>query len=459
MNTPPRRPRLVAVTWPLYAELLLGTLVAASGLTLAAQVSAAAAGAYALSLHVQAALFLLYRIVGMGASVVITQQLGAGDRRGADETARAALGASTWLGAGAGLAVLLGAEAFLRLLNAPPDVRAIATPFLRTLALALALDAFNASMAAVMRAHLHGRDTLINMISMHTLHLLLCLPLMRWLGLPGFAVAMAISRAFGLVLHLWLWRRRLDLVPRRRDWWVLRGRRLAPVLHIGLPGAAENIAWRLAFLATVSFAAAMGVAELATHSVTIQIQNIVLLFSLAIGFATEILIGHLIGAGRLHEADRHVRRSLRWGIAVSTGAMLAAALAAPWILPLLTHEPRVIEAATTLLWIAVLLEPGRVFNLVVINALRATGDARFPVATGAVSMLVVMAGGAWLLGVHFGLGLPGLWLAYTADEWVRGLTMMTRWNKRGWLPHARATHRRVLARRLRAVDPGPTTIS
>jgi len=454
------KPALVAVTWPLFAELLLATLVGMAGLTLSARLSEAAAGAYALSNHVQAALFLLYRIVAMGASVVITQQLGAGDRRGADETARAAIGASTWLGAGAGLAVLLGAGAFLALLNAPADVLAIGAPYLRTLALALALDAFNASMAAVMRAHLHGRDTLINMISMHALHLLLCGPLMRWLGLPGFAVAMAISRAFGLALHLWLWQRRLALVPRGRDWWQLRGRRLAPVLHIGLPGAAENVAWRLAFMVTVSFAAAMGVAELATHSVTIQIQTFVLLFSLAIGFATEILVGHLVGAGRLHEADRHVRRSLRWGIGVSAVTALAAALAAPWLLPLITRDPKVVEAATTLLWIAVLLEPGRVFNLVVINALRATGDARFPVGAGAISMVVVMAGGAWLLGVHFGLGLPGLWLAYTADEWVRGLTMMTRWNRRGWLPHARATQRRVLARRRRAAggDPGPTTI-
>ena len=46
-----------------------------------------------------------------------------------------------------------------------------------------------------------------------------------------------------------------------------------------------------------------------------------------------------------------------------------------------------------------LLEPGRTFNLIVINALRATGDARYPVVVGAGSMLLVLAGGSWLLGV------------------------------------------------------------
>ena len=51
-----------------------------------------------------------------------------------------------------------------------------------------------------------------------------------------------------------------------------------------------------------------------------------------------------------------------------------------------------IAAATSLLWWTVLLEPGRTFNLVVINALRAAGDARYPVYIGTWSMLIVMAG-------------------------------------------------------------------
>ena len=89
---------------------------------------------------------------------------------------------------------------------------------------------------------------------MHSLHLLLCWPLMGGigplppLGLQGFAIAMVASRAFGVAFHLWLWRERLGLVAKRRDWWTLHWPRLAPVLHIGLPGAAENVAYRVALM-------------------------------------------------------------------------------------------------------------------------------------------------------------------------------------------------------------------
>ncbi|TXD65419.1 MATE family efflux transporter, partial [Mitsuaria sp. TWR114] len=100
-------------------------------------------------------------------------------------------------------------------------------------------------------------------------------------------------------------------------------------------------------------------------------------------------------------------------------------------------------SAAVLMWITVILEPGRTFNLVVINALRAAGDAKYPVMVGAGSMLLVLAGGSWLLGEVLGLGLVGLWIAYAADEWIRGLLMWRRWARLGWVPQARAVHRRL----------------
>ena len=457
-----RRPELFSITWPLFTELLLGISVGLAGLWLASRSSDAASGAFALANNVQTTFFLLFRIISLGVSVVITQNLGAGNREAADQTARASLGASTWLGVVTAVGVAAAAGPLLRLMHAPPEVLPLALPYLQILALALALDAFNASMSAVMRAHLYARDALLNMVAMHGLHLLLCWPLMGGLGplpplgLQGFAIAMVVSRAFGVLFHLLLWQRRLHLVPKARDWWAMRWRRLAPVLHIGLPGAAENVAYRLALLFTIAIVARMGAVPLATHSYTMQLMYFILLSGLAIGFASEILVGHMVGARQLHEAHQLVRKSLRWGLAVSFALSVLAALTARWTMPLFTRDPHIIETAQTLLWITVLLEPGRTFNLIVINALRATGDARFPVAAGVLSMIFIMAGGAWLLGVHFGLGLAGVWFAYAADEWLRGLMMAARWYRHGWVPHARATHRRVSAKR-REMPPGTTS--
>jgi putative MATE family efflux protein len=455
--TPPRA-RLFGLAWPLFVELLLGIGVGAVATALAAHVSDTSGGAFALANHVAATLFMLFRIIGAGIGVVVTQHLGAGQREGADRVARAALGASSWIGGGTALAAWLAAVPLLELMGAPPDVLPLAAPFLAALALPMLGDAWNAAMASVMRAHLRTRETLAVIIAMHALHLVLAVPMMLGagpvpaLGLPGYAIALAASRVLGLALHLWLWKLRLGLVPRWGDWWRAPRRELAAMLYIGTPGAAENIAYRLAYMVSVGVAARLGTQALATQVYASQLMYGVLLFSLATGLSVEILVGHLIGAGHWHDAHRLVRQALARGLVVAVVVATGVAAAAPWLLRLFTSDPRIIAAGTTLMWLTVLVEPGRSFNLIVINALRAAGDARYPVAAGAASMAIVLAGGSWLLGWQLGWGLPGLWLAYAADEWIRGLLMWRRWATLGWLPHARAARRRL--RRAVAAAPG-----
>lgn len=446
---PPPSPRLAALAGPLLVELLLAMGVGIVGTALAARLSDAHGAGFALAHHVFGTLFLLFRIVGAGAGVVVTQALGAGARAEADRVARALLGASTWIGLAVALPAALAAAPLLGLMNAPAEVLPLAAPLLVALAPVLVLDAWSASLTTVLRSHLHARDTLAVMAAMQTAQLLLMGPLMLgWgpvpaLGLPGFALAVLLSRALAIGLQLLLWRWRLGLVPRRSDWWRWRGAELRAVARIGLPGAAENIAYRLAFLVSVAVVGGLGAAALATHAYAQQVIMVVLLFGLAMGLSVEVVVGHLVGAGRLHEAHALVRRALALGLAVSVAVATVAALLGPWTLRLFTQDAAIAGAAVTLLWWTVLLEPGRTFNLVVINALRAAGDARYPVQVGAASMAVVLAGGSWLLGDVLGLGLVGVWIAYAADEWLRGLLMWRRWVRLHWVPHARASRRRL----------------
>jgi putative MATE family efflux protein len=432
----------------MFFELCLGIGVGVLGTILAAHISDPAGAAFALANQISAMLFILFRVVGAGVSVVVAQSLGSGRRDAADAVARAVIGASSWVGIITASMAFGAAYPLLNLMQAPAEVLPLAAPFLQALAPAMLLDAWNASMAGVMRAHLRVRDTLAVIVAMQITLLCLALALMSVFGLQGFAIALIASRALGLALHLLLWRVRLGLVPRSGDWWRLPRKELASVLRIGLPGAAENIAYRLAFMVSVAVAGQLGAQALATQAYTLQITYGVLLFGLATGLAVEIVVGHMIGAGHLRDAHRLVRRALAKGLAVSVVAATGAAIAGPWLLGQFTTDAGIISLGSMLLWWTVLLEPGRTFNLVVINALRAAGDARYPVVAGAASMALVLGVGSWFLGIHLGLGLTGVWIAYVADEWIRGLLMWRRWVRHGWVPHARATHRRLRRREI-----------
>jgi Na+-driven multidrug efflux pump len=72
--------------------------------------------------------------------------------------------------------------------------------------------------------------------------------------------------------------------------------------RIGIPGASLDIAYRIAFMMSLAAAAKLGVAELATQVYVLQTLRFVLLISLAIGWACEIMVGHLIGSGEFRAA-------------------------------------------------------------------------------------------------------------------------------------------------------------
>ncbi|WP_437962352.1 MATE family efflux transporter (plasmid) [Sorangium sp. So ce119] len=443
------RPRLLDITWPIFSEHLLHMLVGVFGVWLVSRLSDEAAAAYGLSNQIMLTFMITFRFVSVGASVVVTQYLGARDRAGAEHVARASLAANVWLGIASCAVIAIGARPLLELMRLPPSLFPIAQPYLMAVGVMLAFDAVNFSMGSVLRAHTHTRDTLRLIVIMYVVQLALSLPLMfgfaGWpgLGMNGLALAAIIGRILSFWMHRQMWITRLGIRPTLDDFWRIRPDRLREMLHIGLPGAGENVVYRISFMMILAMVADMGKTALTTHTYTMQIVHFLLLFAMAVGFGTEIVVGHRIGAGELHGADRQVRGGLAIGLCVCVTVVLATALVGPRLLGLFTSDPEVIATGSTLLWLNLLVEPGRTINLVVINGLRAAGDARFPVGFGVFSMFAVAVGLSWLLGVRLGWGLAGVWVAYAADEWVRGIAMSVRWHLRGWVPHARRTLRRV----------------
>ncbi len=446
-------PRLFSITWPFFSEHLLQATVGLLFVWLTARISDGTAAAFALSNQVMVTFVMLFRIVAVGASVVVTQYLGAGDGPGAQRIARASLGAAMWSGAAVASVVALGAGPLLTLMKLPGELRPQAQPYLMLLGIVLFAESLITTLGSVLRAYTHTRQTMRLVVLMNVLGMACGLPLLYgWLGLPklglvGVGVGLLAARLWTLVCYFALWRRLLGITPTGEDFWRLRRGSLGEMMHIGLPGAGENIAYRISFTMILALVANMGQASLVTHTYLLQITHFVLLVGLAVGFGTEIVVGHMVGAGQLTSADRLVRRALAVGLTTSISLGLVVGLCGRTIFGFFTSDPAIIESGSKLVWLILLLEPGRSFNIIVINGLRATGDARFPVLYGVFSMYLVAFGLAWLLGVHSAWGLAGIWLAFAADEWLRGLSMYVRWRRLGWVKYARRARRRILSQR------------
>ena len=82
--------------------------------------------------------------------------------------------------------------------------------------------------------------------------------------------------------------------------------------------------------------------------------------------------------------------------------------------------------------IDIILEVGRVTNLVYGQALKTSGDAVFPAVIAAVFMYVCAVGGTWMFGLHLGLLAIGAYIGLTCDECVRAVGMVLRWRSGKW---------------------------
>jgi Na+-driven multidrug efflux pump len=261
------------------------------------------------------------------------------------------------------------------------------------------------------------------------------------LGVVGVAISGVVSRAAAFVALRALVHRRTGARVSMRDALSFPAAQVRRVLEVGVPIAGENICWMLAFMVVTSFVGRMGAGSLAAQSYTMQLTTWATLLGGSVAFGNQILVGHLVGDGDLERAYRQVWTSLRAGLVLVASMLAVLGLLAPRLLSLFARDPAIAAAAVLLVRMAVLLEAGRVSNLVVINALRAAGDARFPVLMAMASMWLVQVPLAWLLGLRLGLGLAGILIAMAADEWLRAAIMQRRWRRRTWVAHAERSRR------------------
>ena len=441
-NDPPRPPTLLAIAWPIFIEQTLRILIGTVDTFMVSHVSDGAVAALGVANQFVVLALICFNFIGIGASVVITHHVGAGDRKGAEKIVTTAIAVNTWIGLAASLVAFTAAGPLLRLMQLPEDLMLYARPFLTLMGGTLFMEAMNTAIGASLRAHGHTRDAmvvtviqnLINVAASSVLLFGLCgAPKM---GVLGVALGSVFSRVVASVILWILLDRRLHLMLRARDFFVLRVDRIKRILHIGLPAAGEHMSYWVSLMVITSFAARLGGESLATMTYTQNVQRLVILFSIALGLGTEILIGRLIGAGEFEEAYRQVVRSVRTGLIVATSGIVLVALAAPQLIGLFSHDPVIVAGGVFLLRLSVIYEPGRVFNIVIINALRATGDARFPIKIAVCSEWLLSVPLCWLLGLKLHWGLTGIWIAMLSEEWLRGLIMAWRWKKRRWLKYA-----------------------
>ncbi|MCX8130094.1 MAG: MATE family efflux transporter [Clostridia bacterium] len=429
---------LLNLTWPIFIEVLLRMLLVNVDMYMLGKYSDSAVAAVGATNQFLSLVVLLYGVVGSGTVILVSQYLGAKLKDRISEIVVVALATNFIFGIVMSLGLLLFGPSLLGLMNLPKDVFAYASQFIFIVGGFSFSQALIATISSILRSHGRTKISMYVAIGMNIINVIgdylfiygpMGIPV---LGVKGVAISTATSQFAAAIALLIILKKKVDVKLSIKYLSPIPKKTLGQILKIGIPSAGETLSYNISQIVITSMIALMGTTALATRFYVHNIIMFILLISFAMGQGTQILTGHMIGAGKANEAYRACLKYLRTAIIISFSFAVVFLLFRKSLISIYTTNNEIIEIGSQLLLIALIMEPGRAFNLIIINALRGAGDVRFPVVIGVLSMWGVSVVLSYLLGVYFKLGLLGVWIAFTCDEWLRGIIMLNRWRSRIW---------------------------
>ncbi len=430
---------LFAITWPLFIEILLYMLMGNADTLMLSQYSDNSVAAVGVSNQILSMVIVMFGFIATGTAILVAQNLGAKMDDDAREVSAVSIGANLVFGLVLSAAVFIFSEQLLRLMDLPPELFDEANSYLKIVGGFSFIQSLIMTVSSIIRSYGFTRDIMYVTIGMNVLNVIgnyffifgpFGFPV---LGVEGVAISTTVSRIIGLLAAIYVMTKRIPGSLPLSMLFSFPKKHLKNLLNIGIPSAGEHLSYNGSQMVITYFIAALGTQALTAKVYTQNVMMFIFLFSIAISQGTQILIGHMVGAKEIENAYKRALKSLKLAIIISIAAALVVSFFSKDLLGIFTVNMSIIELGTTLILLTIILEPGRSFNLVLISSLRAAGDVKFPVYMGILSMWGVSVTLSYFLGIYLEMGLVGIWIAFIADEWLRGLLMLWRWRSRVWV--------------------------
>jgi putative MATE family efflux protein len=430
---------LFAITWPLFIEILLYMLMGNADTLMLSQYSDNSVAAVGVSNQILSMIIVMFGFIATGTAILVAQNLGAKRDDQAREVSVVSIGANLVFGLILSAGVFIFSEQLLGVMDLPPELFDEANAYLKIVGGFSFIQSLIMTVGSIVRSYGFTRDIMYVTIGMNVLNVIgnylfifgpLGIPV---LGVEGVAISTSVSRILGLLAALYIMMKRIPGSLPMSMLFRFPKNHLKNLLNIGIPSAGEHLSYNGSQMLITYFIATLGTQALTAKVYSQNVMMFVFLFSIAISQGTQIIIGHMVGAKEINNAYKRALKSLKLAIIISIATAAIVSIFAKDLLGIFTDNMSIIELGSTLILLTIILEPGRSFNLVLISSLRAAGDVKFPVYMGILSMWGVSVTLSYFLGIYLGLGLIGIWIAFIADEWLRGLLMLWRWRSKVWV--------------------------
>lgn len=416
------RSRVLRLAAPISLEYLLQTGVSAINTLLVSRLGDDALAGVGIATPITFFLIALFSAISIGATVLVSNAIGAKNPERASQLARQAL---SW---GVLLAIPLAASGFLlagftvKHFGDDREVQAIATEYLQIVGGMSFVMLVSFLCGAILRGAGDGRTplnaaVLANVVSVVASFLLIegHLGFPHW-GIKGAAWGSVIGRGVGAVfLLIVLWRGRGKVTIHGRSGWLPQRKPGRDIFRLGIPAAIEQISNEAGFIVITALSASVSAAALTAHQIGLTAMDLWFMPGFAFSIAATSLVGQSVGAGNIKEGVIAATYARKLGLIWMLGGTILFLLGTNVILDLFTNDPDVIANGTNALRVIGLQLPLWGLAMTATGALRGSGDTRSPMMRGILATWTTVTIG-WV-GVHFfDQGVAWVWGGYIVTQ-------------------------------------------
>lgn len=408
---------------PLVVEQFLAVTVGMADTMMVSYVGEAAISGVSLVDMLNVLIINIFAALATGGAVVISQYLGARDVPSAKNSAGQLFHLAALAGVGFMVVALAFARPLLRLLfgQIEPEVMDAALLYLRISAASYPSIALYNAGAALFRSMGNSKISMQVSILMNVVNVAgnaICV-FGLGLGVAGVALPSLVSRTLAAGLILWRAFNPMNRVHVRPAQCLRLKKGLAlRILNIGIPSAFENSLFQLGRVLVVSIISVFGTAQISANAVANNLDSIGCIPGQAIGLGLITVVGQCIGAQDQKAAISYTKKLVGLTYVVDGTLNLLVILGMPLLLGLYNISAETYQIAWMLVLIhcacGIVLWP---VSFVLPNALRAANDVRFTMVVSIASMMIWRLGFSYVLGIGFGMGAVGVWIAMVID-WV-----------------------------------------
>ncbi len=259
------------------------------------------------------------------------------------------------------------------------------------------------------------------------------------LGAEGAAIATVISRFIGtfILLIACLKSERLSMLGHGRIKFSLD--RIKKLLKIGIPTALENLIFSVGALVFANILIIAGAQAYAAHRIGINIESISFMPGYGVSVAITTLVGIYNGKNERNTMLGAVRQGWVIGTLLMVTIGIFITLFPELLIRLFTSDAIIISEAVLPVRILGLFQFFLATDFVMTGALRGVGDTKTPMYITLIAIWGIRIPVGFILVNYFDLGLLGAWSGMMIDMIFRGLIKLYLYSKGNWEKHAERT--------------------